>query len=216
MLVLAYWSGQTRPCSLYMAESECCTNPVYAAVIRTASKQLQLHDLNSKLVSQRLHASDGQSVRTSRTCSLCQAVSVLHKPCACSNSTTASRQQRAATEQFQPHIMHSLVHLFVCVGSVKQILQPVASFTAVVWAAQTLCMQQPQQQPADSRIQKSLQLHSLSSVCAHAHAKLQVPPCLCIGPAELAASTCLIYVRHKPCACSSTQNRTARSSICTV
>jgi hypothetical protein len=46
MLVLAYWSGQTdlALCSLYMAESECCTNPVYAAVIRTASKQLQLHD----------------------------------------------------------------------------------------------------------------------------------------------------------------------------
>jgi hypothetical protein len=43
MLVLA-WSGQTdlALCSLYMAESECCTNPVYAAVIRTASKQLQL------------------------------------------------------------------------------------------------------------------------------------------------------------------------------
>jgi hypothetical protein len=63
MLVLAYWSGQTdlALCSLYMAESECCTNPVYAAVIRTASKQLQLHDLNWKLVSQRLR-SDGQSV----------------------------------------------------------------------------------------------------------------------------------------------------------
>jgi hypothetical protein len=55
---------------------------------------------------------------------------VLHKPCACSNSTTASRQQRAATEQFQPHIMQAFAStLFVCVGSVKQILQPVASFT---------------------------------------------------------------------------------------
>jgi hypothetical protein len=50
-------SNRLALCSLYMAESECCTNPVYAAVIGTCN-------CTTKLVSQRLHASDGQSVRT--------------------------------------------------------------------------------------------------------------------------------------------------------
>jgi hypothetical protein len=61
----------TLHCAALYIESECCTNPVYAAVIRTASKQLQLHDLNSETC---------QSTSTcfmvsrfgQRTCSLCQ------------------------------------------------------------------------------------------------------------------------------------------------
>jgi hypothetical protein len=88
---------------------------------------------------------------------------VLHKPCACSNSTTASRQQRAATEQFQPHIMQAFASTPIRMCSVKQILQLLHPSPGCGHAAQTP-MQQPQQQPADSRIQKSLQLHSLSSV----------------------------------------------------
>jgi hypothetical protein len=93
-------SNRLALCSLYMAESECCTNPVYAAVIGTCN-------CTTKLVSQRLHASDGQSVRTVELAACARLYPRLHKPCACSNSTTASRQQRAATEQFQPHIMQA-------------------------------------------------------------------------------------------------------------
>jgi hypothetical protein len=167
MLVLAYWSGQTdlALCSLYMAESECCTNPVYAAVIRTASKQLQLHDLNSETCQSTSTCSDGQSVRTSRTCSLCQAVSKC-----CTNPVPAAIAQqpadssRAATEQFQPHIMQAFAStpIRMCWFSHRScsLLHP----SPLVGMLQNPSMQQPQQQPADSRIQKSLQLHSLSSV----------------------------------------------------
>jgi hypothetical protein len=166
MLVLAYWSGQTdlALCSLYMAESECCTNPV-SAVIRTASKQLQLHDELGNLsvnVYMLLMVSRFGQVELAACARLYQ---VLHKPCACSSTTASRQQQRAATEQFQPHIMQAFASTPIRMCWFSQTdLAACCILHLAVWACCTnLCMQQ-QQQPADSRIQKSLQLHSLSSV----------------------------------------------------
>jgi hypothetical protein len=86
--------------NLSVAQTQC------AAVIRS-QQTAAMHDLNSETC-QSTSTLLMVSRFTSRTCSLCQAVSKCCTNCACSNSTTASRQQqRAATEQFQPHIMQA-------------------------------------------------------------------------------------------------------------
>jgi hypothetical protein len=140
-----------------MAESECCTNPVYAAVIRTASKQLQLHDLNSET------CQVNTLLMVSRFGQVELAACARLYPC-CTNPVPAaiapaSRQQQRRLNSFsRTSCRHSLVHLFVCVGSVRSCACCILHLA--VWACTQACAAQQQPTTAD----KSLQLHSLSSV----------------------------------------------------
>jgi hypothetical protein len=115
---------------------------------------------------------------TSRTCSLCQAVSkcCTNPPAAIAQQPAA--EQRAATEQFQPHIMQAFAStpIRMCWFSQTDLAACCILHLAVWHAAQTLCMQ-PQQQPADSRIAATAQ-PELSDVPMQA--SVHMPACSCV------------------------------------
>jgi hypothetical protein len=171
MLVLAYWSGQTdlALCSLYMAESEVLHKPSVCSSnqdSQQAATARRTRNLSVNVYMLLMVSRFGQVELAA-----CARLKCCTNPVPAAIAQQPADSSRAATEQFQPHIMQAFAStpIRMCWFSQK-ILQPVASFTWLLWACCTnLCVQPWQTTTGRRQIQKSLQLHGpeLSGV-AHA------------------------------------------------